>query len=83
MNIFKKYREAAELSQSEVAKRMGYSTPQFISNWERGVSTPPVKDIVKLAGIYKVSPFAMLDYLEDLEMSKVRDKFEKVRSKIK
>lgn len=83
MNIFKKYREAAELSQSEVAKRMGYSTPQFISNWERGVSTPPVKDIVKLAGIYKVSPFAMLDYLEDLEMSEVRDKFEKIRSKIK
>ncbi len=83
MNIFKKYREAAELSQSEVAKRMGYSTPQFISNWERGVSTPPVKDIVKLAGIYKVSPFAMLDYLEDLEMSEVRNKFEKIRSKIK
>ena len=83
MNIFKKYREAAELSQSEVAKRMGYSTPQFISNWEREVSTPPVKDIVKLAGIYKVSPFAMLDYLEDLEMSEVRNKFEKIRSKIK
>lgn len=83
MNIFKKYREAVELSQGEVAKRMGYSTPQFISNWERGVSTPPVKDIVKLAGIYKVSPFAMLDYLEDLEMSEVRDKFEKIRSKIK
>lgn len=33
------------LMQTEVAKKLGYSS-QFVANWERGVSNPP-KHIVK------------------------------------
>lgn len=50
----KQVREAAGLSQRDVADKLGYSTPQFISNWERGVSHPPVSAVKKISILYKV-----------------------------
>ena len=51
----KNYRIEAGLSQLEVAKAFRYSTTQFISNWERGYSYPPFKNIIVLAEMYKIS----------------------------
>lgn len=51
----RKKRESAKLSQRYVSTQLGYSTPQFISNWERGVSQPPVFSIKKVASIYGIS----------------------------
>ncbi|MNT25317.1 helix-turn-helix protein [compost metagenome] len=53
--FLKKKRSLAGLSQKEVSEELGYSTPQFISNWERGMSTPPMTAIKKLALLYKIS----------------------------
>ena len=50
----RKLREKQKLSQGEVATAMGYKSPQFISNWERGLSSPPLKALVKLADIYDI-----------------------------
>lgn len=50
-----KKRTQSGLTQSEVSQTLGYSTPQFISNWERGVSSPPVETIKKLAKMYNAS----------------------------
>jgi transcriptional regulator with XRE-family HTH domain len=50
----KKCREKAGFSQTQVSSKLGYSSPQFISNWERGLSHPPVKSLHKLAKLYKV-----------------------------
>ena len=38
--ILKDSREAAGLSQMETAKKMGWSSPQFVSNIERGLCNP-------------------------------------------
>ena len=65
MNTLRKLRINAELSQRDVANSMGYSTPQFISNWERGLSWPPVSDIRKLATLYNCNP----DHVFDLVLS--------------
>jgi transcriptional regulator with XRE-family HTH domain len=54
-DFLKTKRISAGLSQKDVADRLGYSTPQFISNWERGVSQPPIAILKKLGEIYKVS----------------------------
>lgn len=43
------------LSQMQVARKLGYGTAQFISNWERGVSEPPLKALKILAKVYSVS----------------------------
>lgn len=53
--LAKKLRTARErngLTQSDVAKEMGYSTAQFVSNWERALSYPPPKVIPRLAKMY-------------------------------
>jgi transcriptional regulator with XRE-family HTH domain len=46
--LLKAARENAGLRQSDVAKKLGYSSPQFISNWERGLSLPPLDRLPKL-----------------------------------
>ncbi len=50
--LLKQKRIKAGLSQRDVSNALGYSTPQFISNWERGVSTPPMDAMPKLAELY-------------------------------
>lgn len=42
------------LTQREVSQELGYSSAQFISNFERGISAPPLKKIQILARRYKL-----------------------------
>lgn len=73
MNEFKRLREAAGLSQKEVADALGYSTAQFVSNFDRSVSSPPFSQAKKLAKLYKVSP----QYIaQEIELFR-RNQFEK------
>lgn len=53
--FLKSKRENASLSQGDVAKKLKYTSPQFISNWERGVSSPPIKVLKVLSDLYKIS----------------------------
>lgn len=58
----------ANLSQGDVAHKLGYSTAQFVSNWERGVSKPPVSSLKQLAKLYGQSPDAFFNhYLESIQ----------------
>lgn len=60
---FKNARLNAGLTQSDVSKHLGYSTPQFVSNWERDLCLPPknaLQDIIKL---YKLEKEEVLDKL--------------------
>jgi transcriptional regulator with XRE-family HTH domain len=50
----RKKRRQAGLTQSDVAKKLGYSSPQFVSNWERGLSDPPVETLRKISDIYNI-----------------------------
>ena len=53
--FLKDKRTHAGLTQSEVATKLGYSSPQFVSNWERGLASPPVGALRDLTKLYKVS----------------------------
>ena len=48
-------REKAGLTQKEVADQLGYKTSQFISNWERGHSIPPMNSLKTITKMYKIS----------------------------
>lgn len=52
---FKHKRVQADLSQGDIARDLNYSTSQFISNWERGLSLPPRPCIPKLSKSLGVS----------------------------
>jgi transcriptional regulator with XRE-family HTH domain len=49
------------LSQMVVAKTLSYSTAQFVSNWERGLSSPPISTLRKLCEIYHIPPDVLFD----------------------
>ena len=55
MMELKKFRMNAGLSQKDVSEALGYSTPQFISNVERGISYLPIKDLKKISELYKLN----------------------------
>lgn len=83
VNLFKKFRQDAGLSQRHVSDHLGYSTPQFISNWERDVSDPPISALPKLAKLYNVDKNLLFDWylakvLKETEDSLVR-KFKEAR----
>lgn len=59
--LLKSKRVAAGLSQRDVSNKLGYSTPQFISNWERGVSSPPVKELRTIAKLYRTDADALFE----------------------
>lgn len=57
-NRIKKLREAAGMTQAELAKRLGI-TRSGVNAWEMGITTPSTQYIVELAELFKVSA----DYL--------------------
>lgn len=61
--FLKEKRTLASLSQKDVATKLGYSTSQFISNWERGISQPPIHTLRTLAQMYVVNPDQMFQVL--------------------
>jgi transcriptional regulator with XRE-family HTH domain len=82
-HFIRKKRTQAGLSQSELARALGYQSPQFISNWERGRSSPPLKIIMHLCEELHVRPaelheLMIEDALFRLEAS-LRRKFKKFR----
>lgn len=62
-DFLKSKRVIAGLSQKDVASHLGYSTSQFISNWERGISQPPLNTLRRIANLYKISPDEMFNVL--------------------
>ncbi len=62
-DFLKEKRTQVGLSQKDVADKLGYSSAQFISNWERGLSSPPMHTLKKLAEMYNVNVDEMFDVI--------------------
>lgn len=60
-------RVKAGLTQWDVAHHLEYSTAQFISNWERGVSLPPLDSLPKLAQFLKVPGREIIDAMHSYQ----------------
>lgn len=76
--FLKNSRVKSGLTQSDVAGKLGYSSPQFISNWERGIAAPPVPTLRRLADLYKVSSENMLNqFLSHMENTVRKEYFGK------
>lgn len=61
--FLRKERQKAGLTQQAVAKAFSYATAQFISNWERGLSLPPLNAIARLCELYAISASSMVEVL--------------------
>ena len=54
--FWREKRKLAGLTQRYVSKQFNYTSPQFVSNWERGLIAPPMKTAVSLIKLYDVCP---------------------------
>ena len=59
----KKYRINADMTQMELAERMGVSF-QAVSSWERSETMPDISRLVELGEIFQVSVDEILDHQE-------------------
>ncbi len=71
--FLKEKRTLVGLSQKEVATKLGYSTSQFISNWERGISQPPIHTLRTLAKMYGVAADQMFQVLVTATVDQVQE----------
>lgn len=61
--FLKDSRVKAGLTQQELASKLSYSTAQFVSNWERGISLPPLNVLTTLISLCKISSRNLVDVL--------------------
>ncbi|MCB0415459.1 MAG: helix-turn-helix transcriptional regulator [Bdellovibrionales bacterium] len=62
-SYLKNKRVQTGLTQAEVAKKLNYASPQFISNFERGLCSPPLKNLKVLVKLYSISVDEILDLM--------------------
>lgn len=60
-------RTKANLTQREVSLALGYSSAQFISNFERGIAVPPLKKLKVLVKMYEMPVETIMDMILDAE----------------
>ena len=77
--FLKDKRVKAGFTQAEIAKQLGYTSPQFVSNWERGMSNPPIETLKQIGKLYSVSMDELYDVLlqtsiEELKVT-LRERF--------
>jgi transcriptional regulator with XRE-family HTH domain len=60
-------RTKAGLTQREVSLALGYSSAQFISNFERGIAVPPLKKLKVLVKMYDMPVETVMDMILEAE----------------
>lgn len=55
-NMLRFYRKQADLRQVDVAAKLGFTSYDRISHWEKGKTFPNVTNLFKLSAIYKMPP---------------------------
>lgn len=78
-NFLKEVREGANMTQADVSQRLGYTSPQFISNIERGISVAPLKTLAKMVNLYKANPESVVKIILESQRKLLRDKLTRSR----
>jgi putative transcriptional regulator len=68
----KKLRKQAQLTQVDVAEKLGISQPAYAS-WERGIKKPTQENLVKIAKLFNASIDTLVsnDKTDDVDLSEV------------
>ncbi|RZA08241.1 MAG: helix-turn-helix domain-containing protein [Proteobacteria bacterium] len=66
-DYLQKMRLEANLTQREVSQALGYSSAQFISNFERGIAVPPLKKLKILVKMYGMAVDTVMEMILNAE----------------
>jgi transcriptional regulator with XRE-family HTH domain len=70
-NFLRTARTERGFSQADLASALGYESAQYVSDWERGVSSPPMKKLAKIAEILEVDMDRFFDHLLEVAQERV------------
>lgn len=70
---FKKERKQAGVSQGKISKSMGWSSPQFVSNWERGLSYPSQESLKTICDKFSMDYDKMVSIILKEKTQALRD----------
>jgi transcriptional regulator with XRE-family HTH domain len=73
--FLKEARIKSGLSQIEVSKPLGYSSAQFISNWERSLCPPPAASMPEICKILKVDRAVAMNLMIEEATESIRELF--------
>jgi len=65
------------LTQGYIANTLGYTSPQFISNWERGIAQPPVDIMYKLSKLLRVHEDDLFQLVLEIAIAEATEKLRK------
>lgn len=68
--LIKKVRQDANLTQAALAKKLKYRSPQFVSNWERFESLPPIEALPLIAKVTK-TPYGNFTVILERDFKRV------------
>ncbi len=69
--VIRKYRKAQNLTQEELAKRLGVTAPA-VNKWENGNSTPDIALLAPIARMFHISVDELLSYKEELTEEEIK-----------
>ena len=72
-------REGSEWTQLEVSRKLGYTSPQFISNIERGISVVPLKTLARMIQLYKCDTEEVVNIILESQRRLLKGKLMKGR----
>ena len=78
-NSFFDARKKSGLSQEEVAEKLGVSR-QTVSKWETDETIPDIRQAKKMASIYKLSLYELINF--DIDVKEIEDIIEKTDEKL-
>jgi transcriptional regulator with XRE-family HTH domain len=78
--FLKQKRKAAGVRQREIAKVFGYTSSQFVSNWERGLCAPPFDALPVLCKMLHISRRQMISMVLEETEADLKVKFNNLRS---
>ena len=61
--FIKEHRAKMGLSQGDISKALGYKSPQFVSNWERGLAQPPLESLAALVRLLKLNENELMEVI--------------------
>jgi transcriptional regulator with XRE-family HTH domain len=82
-SFIRKMRLEKEFSQADLAANLGYTSPQFISDWERGISSPPIKKLHEISVLLEVKVDVLFDLLVTLATQQLVENLSKEFKQIK
>jgi transcriptional regulator with XRE-family HTH domain len=84
LSIFlRKHRLKNQLSQKQLAVLLKYESSQYISDWERGISSPPMKKLNHLAEVLQIPTDILFDLLLKYSLQKLTQEMSQEYAKLR